>query len=134
MAKITRKLFGSNLKRIIEKLGLTYEKAAEKCELSPSFMKKLIYGTTGFSPETLDEICKGLKCAPGELFVDEIPKGLPRDQTFSFAAEVLAQLEKIEPLKRAVVLGFLFGDPSFGRELHMDQKIAQIVQKLKEIL
>ena len=79
--KNTRDLFRENLRAIITRKGLKLDKAAESCDISLSFLNQLLAGKTAYSPETLDKICKGLKCRPTELFfVEDVEKSeTPRE-------------------------------------------------------
>ena len=70
MAKNTKEIFRENLRKIIQIKSLTLSQAAADSEISLSFLNQLLSGKKAYSPETIDKICKGLKCSQEELFTD----------------------------------------------------------------
>ena len=69
--KNTSELFQINLKRLVKKDGRDYEVLAEKCDMSVSMLNQLMSGKSGYSRNTIENLCKGLHCNPAELFVRE---------------------------------------------------------------
>jgi transcriptional regulator with XRE-family HTH domain len=68
VTKKTRELFRLNLRRLVQNTGRTLPEVAEDCEISLSFLNQLMSGKKSYSQETLDKLCKGLRCAQSDLF------------------------------------------------------------------
>lgn len=81
--KNTRDLFRENLRAIITTRGLKLDKAAELCEISLSLLNQILSGKTAYSPETIDQICKGLNCTQAELFFAESKEPTKREELTS---------------------------------------------------
>ena len=64
-------MFSKNLSTSILQLcssrDLSYEEAAERCDLSPRYFGSIARGQTNVSLSTFEKLCKGFELTPNEL-------------------------------------------------------------------
>lgn len=53
--------------RICDRLGISYEKASERCGLSPRYFGSIARGQTAPTINTLEKICAGFERTPNDL-------------------------------------------------------------------
>ena len=68
-----KKMFSKNLSTSILQLcssrDLSYEEAAERCDLSPRYFGSIARGQTNVSLSTFEKLCKGFELTPNELLM-----------------------------------------------------------------
>ncbi len=66
-------MFSKNLSTSILQLcssrDLSYEEAAERCDLSPRYFGSIARGQTNVSLSTFEKLCKGFELTPNELLM-----------------------------------------------------------------
>ena len=60
--------FGKSIEKYRKKLGLSYRELAQKCDVDHSNISKIEKGEVDLRISTIQELAKGLKIHPKELF------------------------------------------------------------------
>lgn len=60
-----------NVLRLCDEEKLSYEKASEKCDLSPRYFGSITRGQTSPSIVTLEKLCTGFCLTPNDLLVEQ---------------------------------------------------------------
>ena len=60
-----------NMLRLCDEEKLSYEKASEKCDLSPRYFGSIARGQTAPSIVTLEKICTGFHLTPNDLLIEQ---------------------------------------------------------------
>ena len=60
-----------NMLRLCDEEKLSYEKASEKCDLSPRYFGSIARGQTAPSIVTLEKICTGFQLTPNDLLIEQ---------------------------------------------------------------
>lgn len=64
--------FGENVKRMRKLRGMTGEAMAEKCNITPTFLRQIESGTKGVSVDNLVNICNVLNVSPAYLLAGDL--------------------------------------------------------------
>ena len=62
-----------SVRQLCSAYGLSYEEAAERCDLSPRYFGSIARGQTAVSITTLEKLCKGFNSTPNELLRVQVP-------------------------------------------------------------
>ncbi len=89
----TNKTFGKNLRRLIDKKGLKYQRAADDIGISLSFLNNLMRGLGGPSLDMIYQISKGLRVSPEDLFSES--NGRSKPDHSALLLELYALLPKL---------------------------------------
>lgn len=63
-----RRAFGKNVEKYRKEIGLSYRELAQKCDVDHSNISKIEKGEVDLRLSTIQELAKGLKISPKELF------------------------------------------------------------------
>ena len=66
------KSFGDKVREVRKTRNMTGEALAEKCNMSPSFLRQIEAGKKGVSVENLIRLCNSLNVSPGYLLQAEL--------------------------------------------------------------
>lgn len=66
------KAFGKRVKEIRKSRDMTGEVMAEKCDITPTFLRQIESGTKGVSVDNLINICNVLNVSPGYLLYEDL--------------------------------------------------------------
>ena len=67
---VLRSVFGMNIKYHRIRQGLTQEKAAEKCKISPEYWGKMERGTQAATLDIVEKVSDGLNVPAKDLFTE----------------------------------------------------------------
>lgn len=147
----TPSLFGSNLRHVVKKSGMTFTEAASKFEISRSFLNQLMAGEREPSTETINVICSVLELSRSDLFERDLEtQPAQRSEVLHapFLEKTLAKLnavaeeiraldelvsnlppEKVRPAKEAVQS---IHDGTASSSLEIQRKVKSGIDKFKE--
>lgn len=63
-----RRAFGKNVEKYRKEIGLSYRELAQKCDIDHSNISKIEKGEVDLRLSTIQELAKGLRISPKELF------------------------------------------------------------------
>ncbi len=63
-----RRAFGKNVEKYRKETGLSYRELAQKCDVDHSNISKIEKGEVDLRISTIQELAKGLRISPKELF------------------------------------------------------------------
>lgn len=63
-----RRAFGKNVEKYRKEIGLSYRELAQKCDIDHSNISKIEKGEVDLRISTIQELAKGLRVHPKELF------------------------------------------------------------------
>ncbi len=88
-------IVGRNIKRHRERIGLTQEGLAERCELTPQFIAAIEVGLKTPSLDTIEKIVKVMQIRPYELFLTVSEEDIPASGVPEFADRIVSLIEDL---------------------------------------
>jgi transcriptional regulator with XRE-family HTH domain len=95
-------LVGSRIRKIRVSRGMSIEKLALECKMSPNFLGHVERGLRSPTIHTLERICDGLQISIAALFPDDLPaERAPGGETA--AEHITNSLAQLDPLQQQQV-------------------------------
>jgi len=88
--------FVKNLRSIRKQIGLTQEKLAERCEVSPTFIREMEIGKKTPSFNTIKKLAEALGIKPYRLFIDSQSIMMQDDVLLITLVEVIREMFRQE--------------------------------------